>query len=325
MSKTKSASHAMSMLAALVTVAISGPAVAATPSVVVSFNPALGQLPESLTSASDGSLYASNVSGTIQKIDPRSGTFTAVATVALPANASLTGIKVGPDGMIYVNSASFSASPAGAFVWRVSPQTGAVQQFAALDPNGFPDDLVFQSDGSLLVTDGFLGQIWKIDAAGHAAVWLQDPLFDGDPSSPAFGIHSFGVDGIAWDNSRRNLYVDNTDFGRVMRIPVKGMCAGHIQVVAADPALKGADGIAIDRSGTVWTAVNTQNRIATVGEGGVISVIFEGSPLDGPSSLAFGTAHQDKLTLYISNFAIEDQAHPGVLSLPVDVPGAPLR
>jgi sugar lactone lactonase YvrE len=305
-------------------------AATARPTVVVSFDPTARQLPESMTSDGHGNLYASNLSGTIQKIDPQTKTFTPIANVPLPANGpALTGIKVGPDGLLYVASANFAPDPNGAFIWRVSPESGAVQLFASLDPNGFPNDMVFLDDGTMLVTDPFLAQIWKVDTAGHASVWLADPLFAGDPSAPAFGIHVFGVDGIALDQNKRNLYVSTVDFGRVMRIPLEAHCAPKIEVVAEDPALKGVDGIAIDRRGTIWAAVNTQDRIATVDKHGSISVIAEGAPLDGPSSFAFGTGHDDKRTLYIANFAITrfltgQPAHPGILALPVQVPGLPL-
>src|SRR5262249_2395517 len=154
--------------------------------------------------------------------------------------------------------------------------------------------------------------------------------FAGNPAAPAFGIHTFGVDGIAWDHDRRNLIVSTLDFGRVMSIPMDVRGTPPIEIIVEDPALKGVDGIAVDRRGTIWCAVNTQDRIATVDKKGAISVIAQGAPLDGPSSFAFGTGQHDKKTLYIANFAIGrflggQTAHPGVLSIPAPVPGLPPR
>ena len=313
----------------------SAPAMAGPPgtpvpvSVVLNFNPALGQLPESITADGNGNIYASNVSGAVQKIDPATHSFTTVATVTLPAGANLTGIKVGPDGFIYVCSDSFSSSPAGAFVWKVSPQTGAVSLFATLNPNGFPNDIAFQDDGTMLVTDPFLALIYKIDTSGNATIWLSDPLLAGNPAAPAFGVHDFGVDGIAFDSNKKNLFVGNVDFGRVIRIPVCDGNPGPLQVVAEDPTLIGIDGIAIDRRGTIFAAVDTQDRLATVDKQGNISVIAEGAPLQNPSSFAFGTAQGEKKTIYVANFAIVrvlagQPATPGILSLPAQVPGLPL-
>ncbi len=298
-------------------------------SVVLDFNPALGQLPESITADGNGNVYASNVSGAIQKIDPTTQSFTTVATVTLPAGANLTGIKVGPDGFIYVCSDSFSGTPAGAFVWKVSPQTGAVSLFATLNPNGFPNDIAFQDDGAMLVTDPFLALIYKIDTSGNATVWLSDPLLAGNLAAPAFGIHDFGVDGIAFDSNKKNLFVGNVDFGRVIQIPVCEGKPGPLKVVAESPALIGIDGIAIDRRGTIFAAVDTQDSLATVDKQGNVSVIAEGAPLQNPSSFAFGTAQGEKKALYVANFSIVrvlggQPATPGILSLPAQVPGLPL-
>jgi sugar lactone lactonase YvrE len=301
-----------------------------TVSVVVNFNPALGQLPESMTADNDGHLFASNFSGAIQQIDPVTQTFTTIATVPVADfGGVLTGIKVGPDGLIYVCSASFSSTPDGAFIWRVSRETGAVEKFASLDANGFPNDLVFQDDGTLLVTDPFLGLIWSIDTAGTPSVFLADPLFLGDPVNPAFAVHAFGIDGIAFDANKRNLIVSTLDFGRVMNVALDVKGGPTITIIAEDPSLKGVDGIAIDRRGIIFCAVNTQDRLATVDKQGNISVITQGPPLDSPSSFAFGTGHGDKRTLYVANFAISNflagqPAHPGILSLPTQVPGLTL-
>jgi len=115
---------------------------------VLTLDPTLGELPESITSDRQGHLYFSLVSGSVRRVNP-DGSVVQVGAVPLPAGALLTGIKVGPDGFIYTCSASFSPSPSGAFVWRISPVTGAVTQFTSLDPNGFPNDLAFTEDGTI--------------------------------------------------------------------------------------------------------------------------------------------------------------------------------
>jgi len=297
---------------------------------VASFDPTLGQLPESITADDHGNLFASTVGGAVLQIAP-DHTVTQVATVVLPTGGQLTGIKVGPDGLLYISSASFTADPPAAIVWRVNPHTGEFSQFAALDPTGFPNDLVFDRDGNLLVSDPFLAQIWQIDPQGNPSVWLSDPLLAGDPASPAFvGVHFFGVDGLAFDAQKRDLYIGNVDFGRVLVSSPRGRHGARtLSVLAEDPALKGIDGIALDRSGTVYAAVNTQNRLATVDRRGRVQVVTEGAPLDSPSSFAFGTGRADQHTLYVANFAIVSflsglPANPGVLSLRVQVPGTPL-
>jgi len=290
---------------------------------VVSFDPTHGELPESLTADDDGHLFVSLVNGQIREVTP-GGSMTTVAQVPIPATANLVGIKVGPDGLVYAISSSFAPDPPEAFVWRADPATGEVEKFATLDPTGFPNDLAFDDDGNLFVTDPFLAEIWKIDALGNASVWLADPLLQGNPDDPAFvGVHDFGVDGIAFDQNKRNLYVGVLDYGRVIRIPL-GCQSPRLDVVVESPTLKGMDGIAIDRRGTIYAAVNIANRIATIDSRGGISVVAEGDAFDAPASIVFGTGHSDRKTIYVANFAIGDLAHPGVVSLPVQTPGLTL-
>jgi sugar lactone lactonase YvrE len=295
---------------------------------VASFDPALGQLPESITADEHGNLFLSTVGGGVFQIAP-DHTLTQIATIITPAGGQLTGIKVGPDGLLYIASGSFTADPPAAIIWRVNPRSGDVSQFVTLQAEGFPNDLVFDADGNLLVSDPFLALIWKVDSSGQASVWLSDPLFAGDPEAPAFGVHEFGVDGLAFDAQKRDLYMGNVDFGRVLISSPTHQGGRRLSVLAEEPALKGIDGIALDRRGTVYAAVNTQDRLATVDRRGSVEILAEGAPLDSPSSFAFGTARGDRHTLYVANFAIVrflggQPASPGVLSLRVDVPGEPL-
>src|SRR5262249_10153438 len=143
-------------------------------------------------------------------------TLTQIATITTPTGGQLTGIKVGPDGLLYITSASFTAEPPAALIWRVNPRSGAVSQFATLPADGFPNDLVFDTDGNLLVSDPFVAVIWKVDRRGNSSVWLSDPLLEGNPVAPAIALHEFGVDGLAFDAQKRDLYIGNLDFGRVL-------------------------------------------------------------------------------------------------------------
>jgi sugar lactone lactonase YvrE len=295
---------------------------------LVSFDPALGELPESMTADDHGNLYVSLLGGFVRRITP-DGVVVPIATLPLPSGGAATGIKVGPDGFIYVASASFAADPPAAFVWRVAPDTGAVELFATLAAEGFPNDLAFDDDGSLLVTDPFLGQIWRIGCHGQPVVWFSDPLLLGNPAKPAFVTHEFGVDGIVFDSSKRHLYLGNVDYGRILRLTLRGRGAPQLEVVAEDERLEGVDGIALDRAGTVYAAVNTQDRLATIDRQGHVAVLSDGDPLKGPSSLVFGSGRLDRKTLYVANFDISRfqaglPAFPGVVFLAVPVGGVPL-
>lgn len=296
---------------------------------VVSFDPLLGQLPESIAQDAAGNLYVS-IASTVVKVTPARVVSTLVA-LPVPAGVFATGVKVGPDGFLYVGSAAFDPTLAASFVWRVSLTTGAAEEVAELDPAGFPNDLAFDDDGNIYVTDPFLALIWRIDVSGEATVWLSDVAFEGNPAEPALGA-PFGVDGIAFDRGDRNLYFGNLDFGTILRVRVRrDGSPGSLEVVAEDERLKGADGIAFDRAGTLYVAVNAQDRIATVDRRGRVEVVAEGGLLDGPSAFAFGVPRRDRQTLFITNFAISramglqpGTPRPGILSLEVPRPGLPV-
>jgi sugar lactone lactonase YvrE len=297
---------------------------------LVTLDPAVGELPESITTDDDGHVFFSLVSGQIRELLPNKSTVT-IATVPVPAGGNMIGIKVGPDGLIYSTTASFSVTEPAAFVWRTDPATGVVEKFATLDHGGFPNDMAFEDDGSFFVTDSFLGRLYHIDASGSATVAVSDPLLRGNPADQAFPTHDFGANGIAWDQAEQNLYVSVTDYGRIVRIPFS--CRGGLgrpKVVAESAQLKGIDGIALDRRGTIYAAINTQNLIATVDWRGSISIYAQSPLFDSPSSIAFGGTHRDKKTAYVTNFAISNvlaglPAHPAILSMPVPVPGADLH
>lgn len=298
--------------------------------VLQAFNPAYGQLPESITADDAGNLYFS-LGGTVQKytVDHQ---LVQLATLPVPVQqgAVTLGVKVGPEGYIYVAVASFNPALSVSSVWRVSPDGQDVNPFVALPGDSLPNDLVFDPQGNLYLTDSAKGQIWKIDPAGNAQVWFADPLLLGNPSSPVAGS-PLGANGIAFDRFRRHLYVANTDYGRILRIGFHHGKARGIEVAATSSLLVGTDGIAFDVLGNLYAAVNATDRIVVVSPLDTVSVLVEGSPLDAPSSLVFGTRGSDRHTLYVTNFAImrvnglkPGTPQPSLVSLPVLLPGLDL-
>jgi sugar lactone lactonase YvrE len=296
--------------------------------VLASFDPTLGQIPESITSDHHGNLFFSWAStGTIQKRSP-DGSITTFGM--LPISAFTLGVKVGPDGCVYTVSTSLDPATIGAFVWRIC-QPGSVEEVAALDPSGGPNDLAFDDDGNLFVTDPFLGRVYEITPRGQVSVWLEDPLLAGNAVSPVLVFHAVGVDGIAFDARDRNLYLSNLDFGTILRVDVDHGRAGKLEVFASDPLLSGADGIAFDREGTLWVAGNAHDQILTVDRRGGVTLRASGGLLDGPSSLVFGETERDEQTLYVANSAFSrafgfesGTPHPAILETRVRVPGLPL-
>jgi len=288
----------------------------------------VGESPESVTLDKHDNIYLS-MSNEVLKLSPQ-GSLTTFGT--LPIQAFVLGLKVGPDQCVYAASTSLDPSVQGAFVWRFCKAGQPPVKVATLDPMGGPNDLAFDGEGNLFVTDPLLGRIYKIDSYGHVQVWLSDPILQGNPDNPALVLAAFGVDGIAFDSGHQNLYVSNLDYGRIIRIPIGSHGAAQTpHVFAESPLLVGADGIAFDKKGDLYVAVNAQDQLAVVDRHGDVSMVEHSVLFDGPSSVAFGTKGDDKRTLYIVSGAFmrtfgvkSGTPAPALLSSPRDEKGLPL-
>jgi sugar lactone lactonase YvrE len=302
---------------------------AASPQQLLALDPALGQLPESVAADARGNFYVS-MGSQVAKIDASYAVST-LANLPLPGGAFATGVKFAPNGRLFVAGGGFDPALDASYVFSVDVSTGSVSVVTALDPDGFPNDMAFDDAGTTYLTDSFLGVVWKITPGGVASIWASDPLLQGNPGAPVLGL-PFGANGIVFDKAKRKLFVANTDLGTVLEIRVRpNGTPGDVEVFASGPELVGADGLAMDVSGTLYVAVNAQDQLATVDKRGRIAVIASGGVLDGPSSLAFGVAPCDRHSLFISNFAISRASgakpgtpNPGLLSLRVSTPGLPL-
>jgi sugar lactone lactonase YvrE len=318
-------------VAALVCVTASGISASAhassrcEPPLVVSASFVSGQdIPESVTTDDAGTIYVSN--GNTVLFRPARGVFDTFATLPLPVAA--LGVKVGPDGCVYNASTSLSAAP-GAFVWRLC-EPGSVEIFAELDHAGAPNDLAFTDDGTLFVTDPVLGRIYELDAAGNVGILVEHPLLAGNPADPALVFRALGVNGIALDRQERYLYVSNTDQGSVLRLELS-RAVHEPSVFASDARLRGADGIAFDRSGELLVAVNAVDSLVALDKHANLRVLRSGGLLDAPSSLAFGATRHDKHVLYLTSSAFSrtlglrpGAPQPALLTLRVSTPGVPL-
>lgn len=278
-------------------------------------------IPESVTTDDTGNLYIS-LGNSILKRTP-GGAVSVFATLPLPIFA--LGLKVGPDGCVYAASTSLS-EVAGAFVWRACTP-GTAEAFAELDHGGAPNDLAFDDDGNSFVTDPVLGRIWKVDAAGTPEVFLEDPLLEGIPDDPALLFRALGANGIAFDKHQRFLYLSNTDQGSIVRVNVDED-APAAEVFAESSDLRGADGVAFDRAGTLWVTVNGLDALATVDHHGDVELVATGSPLDSPSSVVFGATGATRHKLFVVSSAFmrtlglkPGTPEPALLSAHVAVPG----
>lgn len=213
---------------------------------VATFDPTLGQLPESVTVDTAGNFYLS-MANTIQKLTP-TGQLSLFAQLPIPATAFALGVKFGPDGELYASSGGFNPAEDAASVFRISA-SGQVTQLAHFNADTFPNDLAFDAAGNIFVTEPFMGKVWKITPQGSASVWSDSPLLAGNPTNPALIVHLFGADGIAFDRGDKNLYVGNLDAGTISLKPgprpvLVGVCR-CMSAIARETEPLGQNGIAV--------------------------------------------------------------------------------
>jgi sugar lactone lactonase YvrE len=281
-------------------------------------------IPESVTEDEQGNLFVS-LGNTIQRRAP-GGQFSVFAT--LPSGVNALGVKVGPDGCVYNASTSLSAVP-GAFVWRAC-SANSLEVYAELDQSGAPNDLAFDDHGDLFVTDPLLGRLWKVARTGHAQVFAEAPSLAGNPSNPALVFRQLGVNGVAFERNQKALYLSNTDQGSILRIDLRS--ANHTPTLfAQSDRLRGADGIAFDRAGTLLVAVNAQDSVIALDRRGELRVLAQGGLLDAPSSIVFGRTPRDQQQVFLVSSAFSrtlgfqpGTPHPALLSADTATPGLPL-
>jgi sugar lactone lactonase YvrE len=292
--------------------------------IVVAFDESAGQNPEGIALDHRGDVFVSvSPLGDLWKIPAGTTTphpFGHVDGITPGSDFGLLGLAVDVQGNVY--GAVQSADPAANGVWRFDRRTGDATQLPGTQAIGIANGLAFDHNGNLYITDSATGAIWRVPWGGSASIWAQDPALAGD-GSLHLGV-PLGANGIAVRH--RTLTVTNTEQHTILSIPTSDPSA--IRVVAT---LSGnPDGVAIDVHGDAYVAVNLANTIAKISPSGSVSVVASGNPLDFPSSVAFGTAHGGRRTLYGVNFSLGELFGlppgfgPAVFTIDVGVAGMPV-
>ncbi|MFQ5583801.1 MAG: SMP-30/gluconolactonase/LRE family protein, partial [Calditrichia bacterium] len=174
------------------------------------------------------------------------------------------------------------------------------------------NDLAFDNEGYLYVTDSFQATIWRVPPDGGAPeIWFHDPGIDG----------FFGPNGIRFDKKGEYLYFSvtavNTGQGIVYRLPpIDNPALSDLEVFHTyspewpEFLAPGPDGIAFGKSGRLYVALAGTSQISVLDPEGVEIARYLGpaqtsdpaSPLPwvNPANIAFNSREK---TLLVTNHA----------------------
>lgn len=246
-------------------------------------------------------------------------------------------VAFGPDGALYV------IEPFVGVIRMALDQANTQSVYAPFVPTGpsLLNDLVFDGEGNLYVTDSFAGTVYRVPAGGGTPeVWFSDSRLMGDPALP------FGVNGIRIDKNNKRVYLSvtaevGTLDGVIYRLPlVASPSAAELEefhrfsfVPGEVPVVPGPDGIAFGKSGKLYVALAGTSQIAVLGMDGMEEAIYSGPAANSgggatawanPANIAFDKAG----TLLVTNHASLVPYDPNlftVFSLYVDDKGQPLH
>ncbi|MBY0412334.1 MAG: SMP-30/gluconolactonase/LRE family protein [Burkholderiaceae bacterium] len=279
-----------------------------TVSVLVDLDPASVDrtvIVESIAADRDGLLYLPDrVTGNILRVDPKSPQPVVVATIA---SRTMEGKAVAPmaGGIAFdaQGDAYIAVAPFGEVVRieraALNPgQPGVAKTFATGVPGA--NGIAFDKRGNLFVSGGASGIVYRVGPSGGVAQPVASieknvrTLPDGKAKQPIV------ANGIEFD-AMGVLHVADSSRGAIWKIAIGADGKGGTPVLLAkNPLLEGADGLAFDGKGDLWVAVNELNAMVSVSPAGAVKNIARNDsrgPLEFPSAVVFVGERA-----YVSNF-----------------------
>ena len=138
------------------------------------------------------------------------------------------------------------------------------------------NDLAFDKEGNIYITDSFEATIWKVKPGGGAPeVWFQSALIDGP----------FGPNGLRVSPDGSKVYFDvtftSTNTGVVFTLPVVDHPqASDLKVFHTYPAGAGPDGFAFGKSGSLYVCLAGYSQISVLDDHGNETARYSGPATD---------------------------------------------
>ena len=187
-----------------------------------------------------------------------------------------------------------------------------------IDLPPLPNEMTFDGDGNLYITDSLQATIFKVPAGGGSIQpWFSSPAFAGNLGAPL----PFGTNGITLAPDGASLYVVETfdpqdgSQSHVYRVPLAAPVVEHVATFGGGVT---ADSLVFGDSGRLYVSLAGSSQIAVLDEDGAELARLGGPagsaiPLDNPAGLAFDDARR---SLLVANHAIfGDPAHFAVLRM----------
>jgi sugar lactone lactonase YvrE len=212
-------------------------------------------------------------------------------------------------------------------VWQADPVTGKSSVFmdTGLGSDSGLNALTFDNAGNVYVSDSFQGVIWKTGANGGTPTMFVDSQTLSPQAGPGvILIPPFGANGVEFNKKYTAMYVANTAYHSIVKVPVTLNYDGSVSVAGSAEVLttgiNAPDGIAVDSRGNLWVVANQEDEIDVIDPDAVDALgnalpkviakrgdfhgISENGTIRGllfPASPAFSP---DEKFLYVSNIAL---------------------
>lgn len=166
-----------------------------------------------------------------------------------------------------------------------------------------PNAMVFDQSGNLYVSDSFQGAIHRVAGAHGCATPCPATTIVHSPLLATAGFPPFGANGLALSQDESTLFVANTGDDRILKVD---LATAAVSLFAE--SVNGADGMALDRRGTLWVAANQADEIVGLNDKGrIVGQIggFEGIRDGAPRGLLFPASIVILgRELYVTNLAL---------------------
>lgn len=187
-----------------------------------------------------------------------------------------------------------------------------------LDRGPLPNDLAFDADGNLYVTDSWQATVFRITPGGAPTAWFQDTRLDGNV---------IAANGIAVSPDGAEIFLaitgDRADMSTVYRLPrVDAPARADLQAVASWQS-GGADGLVFGKSGRLYVSLFARNVISVIEPSGAEVAQLTSPLFDEPARMAFDN-HRGALLVPNHAFANVRPEPRLIVAVPVHDRAAPL-